>query len=288
MLLADARIARSMGLQELASTSFFTVADLVAVESGARDLTDLDLRELLAVYAVEPTDLVPERAELVVDLDERRLSAGGEHHSLAGPYPSPDQVLASYLSLVYTLRHRAPGTELILREADVDVLAQALHLARPAVTTRLHQLMVEPAGEVQRRAHLLRGRVLVPLAGAVVAATALGTLLLVPSDAGGQSVDPAGGSEPAPAFVMTNPDGSTTPVYVGDGLDVDSLPPGAVGLAPATQTAPGGPTVVQGDGLVVPSELPADEVCVADPQVAVRNPDGTVTQSAITDGAGEP
>lgn len=287
-LLAGAREERSISVRELASRSFFTADDLLAIEAGDRDLTDPDLRELLAVYALDPEDLVPERAELVVDLDERSLVVGGEHHSLAGRHPSPDEVLASYLSLVYTLRRRVPGTELVLREADMDVLARALHLAKPTVTTRLHGLMGDPAGAVQRRAGLLRGRVLVPVAGVVVAATALGALLLVPSDAGGRPVDPPADTEGAPAFVMTNPDGSTTPVYVGDGLDVDSLPPGAVGLAPATQAVPGGPTVVHADGLPVPPELPADEVWVADPQVAVRNPDGTVTQDTVTGGTGEP
>ena len=80
---------------------------------------------------------------------------------------------------------------------------------------------------------------------------------------------------------MTNPDGSTTPVYIGDDVDVSQLPPGAVGLAPATQEYPGGLTVVNGEGLQPPADLPPNEVWVGDPQVAVKNADGSVTQSTL-------
>ncbi len=146
--------------------------------------------------------------------------------------------------------------------------------------------MVEPAGEVQKRKRLLRGRVLVPLAGVVVAATAVGALLLVQAD-DGQRVDTQSGADREPSFVMTNPDGSTTPVYIGDDLDVNQLPPGAVGLAPATQEYPAtaenpdGVTVVNGEGLQPPPDMPKNEVWLGDPQVAVQNPDGSVTQSTL-------
>ena len=88
---------------------------------------------------------------------------------------------------------------------------------------------------------------LVPLAGVIVAATAVGALLLVQADDGQRVVTQPGAAARA-GFVMTNPDGSTTPVYVGDDLDVSQLPPGAVGLAPATQEYPDGLTVVNGEG----------------------------------------
>jgi transcriptional regulator with XRE-family HTH domain len=278
-LLHDAREGRGTKVDELASRSFFTVEDLRAIESGDRNLTDRELSEVLDVYAVDADHLVPERAQLVIDLDERVLAAGGAERSVAGRAPTADAVLASYLSLVYTLRHTEPGTPIVLRETDVDVLARVLDLAKPAVASRLHLLMSEPAGEVRRRSRLLRGRVLVPLAGVVVAATAVGALLLVQVDEGQSVVTEPGAAAPEPAFVMTNPDGSTTPVYIGDNLDPDDLPPGAVALAPATQQYPDGVTVVNGEGQQPPTSMPDNEVWVGDPQVAVQNDDGTVTQS---------
>ncbi len=103
-------LGRGTSVHELASRSFFTVADLLAIEAGERGSHRPELREVLGVYGVDPDDLVPERAKLVIDLDEQVLAAGGEQRSLAGRAPTADEVLASYLSLVYTLRHAEPGT----------------------------------------------------------------------------------------------------------------------------------------------------------------------------------
>jgi hypothetical protein len=257
-------------VEDLASQSFFTPEDLSTIESGERDLDDRALTEVLNVYHVDAEELVPARARLVIDLDEHVVAAGGERRSLAGRGPTADAVLGSYLSLVYTLRRAETGAALVLREDDLDVLARALEMTKPAVAARLHALMREPAGEVRRRSRLLRGRVLVPLAGVVVAATAVGALLLVQADEG-QTVVTEPGAAPEPAFVMTNPDGSTTPVYIGEGLDPDDLPEGAVGLAPSTMQYPDGAVVVNADGLPVPSQIPDGEVWVADPQVVERS-----------------
>jgi transcriptional regulator with XRE-family HTH domain len=281
-LLRDERAARGRTVDEVASASAFSATDLIAVESGDRDLTDAELTALLGAYGVTADDLVPERAKLVVDLDEHVLSAGGEARTLAGEAPTADQVLASYLSLVYTLRHATPGSPIVLRDADIEVLARALDLARASVTERLHALMIDPDGEVHHRSRLLRGRVLVPLAGIVVAATTIGALVLVQGDDPETiTTEPAAaeGTPLEPSFTITNPDGSTTPVYVGDGLRPEDLPPGAVGLAPATQEYPDGVTVVNGEGQPVPVDLPENEVWVGEPQVAEQDDSGNVTQS---------
>jgi hypothetical protein len=281
-LLRDERVARGRTVDELAPASPFSGTELAAIEAGDRDLTDAELSAVLQAYGVGADELVPERAKLVIDLDEQVLSAGGAARALAGEAPTADEVLASYLSLVYTLRHATPGTRIVLRDADIDVLARALDLAQTAVSERLHVLMAEPGGEVQRRSRLLRGRVLVPLAGVVVAATAIGALVLVQGDDPQTiSTEPAAseGQSLEPAFHLTNPDGSTTPVYIGDGLRPEDLPPGAVALAPSSQQYPDGVTVVNGEGQPVPADLPEGEVWVADPQVAEQDESGTVTQS---------
>lgn len=195
----------------------------------------------------------PERVKLIVDLDVGRLAAGSVSRSLAGPSPTPDQVLATYLSLVYTVRNAEPGTPLVLRRGDLDVLAEVLRLSEPDVQRRLDELMVEPHGEVQRGRQLLRRRVLVPAVGIVVAVTALGALVLVVDrdDATPPSSPPG---VVAPADVGTartqtrNPDGSVTNVYSGEGIRAEDLAPGDVGLG-SPQVAERGP-----DGQIVQSE----------------------------------
>ena len=117
---------------------------------------------MVELYGVDPDELLPGRHELVVDLDQRELAAAGHTQPLAGSAPTADEVLASYLSLVYTLRSTAPGTPLSLRQGDLDVLARALALATPEVEHRLRDLMAEPAAEVRRRVLVAAG----PRAGA--------------------------------------------------------------------------------------------------------------------------
>ncbi len=188
-----------------------------------------------------------ERVKLVVDLQEGRLAAGSVSRSLAGPTPTPDQVLATYLSLIYTLRHTEPGTPITLRTGDLDVLAEVLRLAEGDVERRLTDLMADRDGEIVTRKRLLRGRVVVPVAGLLVAVTAAGALILVTDR---DSTD-------APATVQVpNPDGSSTQVHIGDEVPVGDLGPGDVGLA-TPQVAVPGP-----DGGVVQSARTGD---TADP-----------------------
>lgn len=207
----------------------------------------------------------PERVKLVVDLDVGRLAAGSVSRSLVGPSPTPDQVLATYLSLVYTLRNAEPGTPIVLRRGDLDVLAEVLRLSEPDVQRRLDELMAEPDGAVHRGRQLLRRRVLVPAVGIVVAVTALGALVLVVDrDDPAPPVSPGvvADTDIGTARTQTrNPDGSVTNVYSGDGVKASDLAPGDVGLG-SPQVAERGP-----DGQIVQSE---------------RRPEPTTTTSTST------
>lgn len=253
-LLQQNRLQRARSVETVAQGTRFSPSELADIESGRRILADDEIDAVVAAYGLEPGEVVPERAELVIDLREHRLLAGGEERTLAGRAPTADQVLASYLSLVYTLRHTRPGTPLVLREADLSVLSRALDLARPEVETRLHELMAEPDGEVSRRAGLLRGKVLLPLAGIVVAATAVGALLLVQGD---DETQPA----PPPA--------------------AEVVPPvGEVELGPSTVQTPDGGQVITGNDLPA-SEIPPDAVGLAPAQAAEQDPDGSVTQYTV-------
>ena len=253
-LLADTRTARGEPVEVVAARAGLDPALVAAVEAGEQAVSDPQLEALLGGYGVDPGELVPDRTELVVDLDEHLLTAGGEARPLGAP--TPDEVLTTYLSLVYTLRRTEPGTPIVLRDADVDVLARVLELTQPEVEQRLQRLMVQPDGAVRRRMGALRARVVVPVAGVVVAATAVGVVLLVsrtgderPAEApapvtSGAAEAPA---ELGPASVeVRGPDGSTQLVIIGEGIPADQLPPGAVNLGEA--------------------------------QTAVRNPDGSVSQ----------
>ncbi len=236
-------------VDQVASASpSWSAADLLAIEHGDVSLTDGDILAVVELYGVDPDELLPGRHELVVDLDQRELAVAGHTQPLAGSAPTADEVLASYLSLVYTLRSSAPGTPLSLRQGDLDVLARALALATPDVEHRLRDLMAEPAAEVRRRASLLRARVLVPAAGVLVAVCVGGALVV--SARSSSSPGPKSARIGTAAVQTRNRDGSAGPqqtrtpdanapypgapvVVTGNDVTADQIPSGGVGLAPA-------------------------------------------------------
>jgi transcriptional regulator with XRE-family HTH domain len=216
VLLKDARKELRLSREDVAGRSAFSTADLALVEAGDRLVAEHEVADLIAAYRLDPDTAVPSRTELVIDLDEHTLMAGGAMRTLAGPSPSTDDVLASYLSLVHTLRRTDAGSPLVLREADLSVLAQVLEASQRDVEARLHELMADPGGEVASRVGMLRRRVLLPIAGVVIAVGAVGALLLVQ----------ANGADPAPEPVST----PAPEVIVGNDIPIEEIPD--VGLTP--------------------------------------------------------
>jgi hypothetical protein len=224
-----------------ASSARFGPEDLAAIEAGEAALDDDELRDVLELYAVDPDALLPARGDLLVDLDRLELAAAGRTQALAGVNPTPDEVLGTYLALVYALRALEPGAPLSLRQADVDVLARALALASPDVEQRLERLIAHPEPIVDhQRSRLLRARVLVPAAGVLVAVCVGGALVV--RSAGTSS--PSSPSTPATSTVTAGPStdvgsaavattSSSIPVVVQNDLPVSDVPHGGVGLAPA-------------------------------------------------------
>ena len=146
-----------------------------AVESGEQELDETMVRWLAALYEVRVEHLVPQRARLVIDLNEGSVVIGA--HSGFLTEQQPNDVLSKYLALVYELRGLAPGAALKIRDLDLDVLSNALTMRPRDVQQRLHSLMrgdPEPIDGARRR---LRSRVVVPMAGILVAVTAVGALL---------------------------------------------------------------------------------------------------------------
>jgi transcriptional regulator with XRE-family HTH domain len=181
-LLGERREATGRTLDEIAAASTFTVADLAAIEAGEGPLDGDELEAVLAAYGMQAEDLVPQRAQVVVDLDRGELLVAEQAAALDRSAPTADEVLGAYLSLVYTLRHARPGTPLVMRQFDVSVLARSLRLAEPEVQRRLEGLMVAPTTDLSVLHRRLSRKLVVPLVGAVVVIGALGTVLVLRAD----------------------------------------------------------------------------------------------------------
>ena len=176
-ILHDARTAAGESIDALVTRCGYAYEGdfFRAVESGEAELDEPTVRWLAALYDMRVEHLVPQRARLVIDLNEGSVAVGHVFGQLVDT--QPDDVLAKYLALVMELRGLAPGAALKIRDLDIDVLATALTLKPRDVQRRLHSLMrgdQEPVDGARRR---LRSRVVVPMAGILVAFTAVGALL---------------------------------------------------------------------------------------------------------------
>ena len=186
-----------------------------AVESGEAPLDEPTVRWLAALYDMKVEHLVPQRARLVIDLNEGSVALGSLSGHLVDPLP--DEVLAKYLALVIELRGLSANAPLKIRDLDLDVLATALAMRPRDVQQRLHTLMrgdPEPIDGARRR---LRSRVVVPMAGILVAFTAVGALLF----------ERASDSTSDPVVTVPVAGGPTTEVLVEIGdATVLTRPPG--------------------------------------------------------------
>lgn len=223
LLLSRARDERGLTLDDVARRGPFDATQLAEVESGARPLTDDTLEAVLVAYGTTVDELLPARSQVVLDLEQGRLLVADEAAPLEGA-PTPDEVLGAYLSLVYSLRRAQPGSRVVLRGFDVAVLAKALHLSEPDVERRLEGLMASPTPEVSRLTRILRSKLAVPVAGAVVVATALGTVLVLRNDerpapppTGVQRTEVPDAELLPPLVMERNPDGTPqAPVQVSN------------------------------------------------------------------------
>ncbi len=200
-LLAEARLREGADLQEFASRSDFTVGELSDFEAGHRVLNDTLVSRITALYEIDCGPIIPQRAELTIDLTDNLLSAAG--HALPLNSSAHDHILERYLSLVYVLRNRAPGVAVPLRDEDVAILAASLAERSELVEEQLLAAMHNEENSVPRLIQWLRQRLWVPGAGAIVGAVSVGTLIMVNSDDGRSSADTADLPEPDDAESAT-------------------------------------------------------------------------------------
>jgi transcriptional regulator with XRE-family HTH domain len=176
-ILSDRRAELGLSVQQISGRldNHLTPAILDDVEHGRRDLSDAELVQVAGAYGVDVQRILPSRSELLIDLDTGTISVGKE---LTRAGSDPAQVLERYLGLVHSLRGASVGSDVPLRDNDVDVLAEALELSVDETFARLVELQLQPE-QIASLARRLKRRLIVPAAGIFVAAVGLGSLIMV-------------------------------------------------------------------------------------------------------------
>lgn len=240
-LLSEARARRGLTLEEAAAMSDgrFSLSTLSSIERGSRPVTDQDARVLAEVYGLESSSLVPARSKLIVDLGEGVLTVDDRTARVGRVAPARDEVLARYLTMVYSMRQAEPGTPLVLRVDDLDVLGRALRVGGQTLAADLDALMANPRDLLGWRSRVLKRRVLIPAAGVLVALMGVGALVLV------QGQQPADANEGAPS-----PSTTLLPTsHAGVALDVPTDIGSAVVQERLADGTPGPVVIRQGDGV---------------------------------------
>lgn len=263
-VLQVARGERGLDLARAAERTnhHFSPQALSAIEAGRLRLERDELEMLSEIYGVRSGELIPDRGELVIDLESRTLAAGVHHRDLGQDLATdPEDVLVQYLSLVYTMRGIEPGRPVPLRDLDLEVLAEALEDDPGNLRTRLEQLMANPEDRIGERTRRLRRRLVVPAAGVLVGATAIGVLVLIQAR---DSAPPEPEVQIGDAIVVER--GSDPEIRTGMSTEVDGVP--AVGVMGDAELIP--PMVIRRgqDGQIVqvtPSEVELIPPLVVEP-----------------------
>jgi len=175
-LLIEHRNRHGLNVADLAvRTKQFSARELEAAERGGADLDDTTVDALMQLYGVDLQTGTYGRSELIIDMTANTIGVGTTNLHFDGP--TRDLVLERYISLLYLLREQPPGSQLPLRDNDLDVLGSALDEQRQALVSDLHLIMgdrqtVERTRRMGRRRRVLQ-------AGLLVGATMAGALIMV-------------------------------------------------------------------------------------------------------------
>lgn len=196
--LQRAREAAGLSAGEASASTGLTVATIADLEHGRRLLSVADHDRLAGAYGVERSALIPPRTPVVVDEAARVIRLGEREAGLG----AEDDVLASYLSLVYDVRGARPGKRIPLRDEDLDTLSAVVGDDPDQIEGRLVELMGCTHDEVRGLgALLLRRRVLGSAAALVLGMSGVAALA---TQLGAGSEAPVA-SEPATPAAVPSP-----------------------------------------------------------------------------------
>ena len=197
-LLTDHRTRRGLTIDEIITVAEipFSADELRNIEQGQVGLSDDQVHRLMDAYQAHSGPVIPQRSELIVDMDSGALFAGQKTRLLPAD-AGFDDILGRYLSLLYLMRGLEPGRKLALRGDDLEVLSDALERNIAEIEGRLFDLMLP--GEVGPWYRRVRHRLAIPAAGIMVGLTTVGSLVFVQFPKGDRA-DVGAGADSAATF----------------------------------------------------------------------------------------
>ena len=158
-LLVIARGGTGMSLEDMVEVfkGRFTVFQLMQLEAAILPINDDDLRAIAKAYGLDYAIFAPERGVLRIDLSGLSIAIGN-HESAFDAGSDSTQILIRYLALLYKLRKVAPGEPLVLRDPDLNVLAQTYSCSVEQVKQALLHLMTSNVAEIRAQLKALTKR----------------------------------------------------------------------------------------------------------------------------------
>lgn len=176
-LMIEQRTRQGLDIVDMArrSNGMFTPSYLENAERGRVSLDDRIIEHLVGLYEVDAGPVVPQRSELILDIDRQQLKVGETAVSFDSLHA--EDVLQRYVSMIYVLRGQEPGSDLVLRDRDMDVLSTSLGYTESDLRREIYGLIAAP--DSVQRAQAVSKRRIVLAAGVLIGLTAVGTLVLV-------------------------------------------------------------------------------------------------------------
>jgi transcriptional regulator with XRE-family HTH domain len=166
-LLRDARQRRGWKRKEVAAQAGVDADKLRAYERGTRRVPESVLVKLAGLYGDDLS--VPARTPVAANSDWL-VVADYEQPLMEG---TPEEVIVGYIKIVKRLRKAKPAKFLELRDADLHVLAQALHSDPDEIERRIAEALGCSREEARAlHAEMLRRKVLLPVASLAVGVAA--------------------------------------------------------------------------------------------------------------------
>jgi hypothetical protein len=161
-----------------ASDGRLSVRDVSLLEHGRLVCREGQLSAIQELLGVPFAKVVPLRARLIIDPQQGRMVLGGRIAEVV-PNASDKELLIRYLALVYLCRRARPGSFVVPRADDLDVLSELLGDTTQIIRQQLAQLCYQERDVLRVAVRGAAQRRSVPGLGLLVGVHRRGALVLV-------------------------------------------------------------------------------------------------------------